>query len=560
MTTLIDIEIRVYGWANKSYDFTKRKLEVLHLRKRRFRKFTAATMLLSTFGSVGAGVLLAPTAYADEVEVSAKMTHERFVEEIGPLAQKIAYKADLYASVMIAQAIIESNWGENAMAQSPNHNLFGVKASHDGQDIALVGSDVKVKLPTIAGLKQYGSYEESLEENAQLMSSELTNSILRSETETYEDTTLVISQMKGVESLLDGEKSYNERLNSLIKENDLTKYDSKPKDEKEDDDKLVIPEGIEEVKPDFKVRDVTSVKDVTYSTKENDSLWGVAREHQVSIGQLQEWNEELSEIGTVSLPEGIELKVNEAETIHKEAYRVTPKVEDVVYTVTNGDYVAKIANLYEVSIDELHSMNDDLREDNIIYVGQEIKVEEGTGEIEEILNEEQQLKLIEEAREETIKLIEADKAEKAAAAEAAKIAEEQAKAPVNGVAPADASETASKLIALAYEQIGKPYTQGPGRQGPHAFDCSGLTQYLFLNVAGIDIGSWTVPQESSGQQVSVSEARPGDLYFWGGRGGTTHVALAIGNGEYIHSPTFGETVKVGNTTWFTPDWAVRVLP
>lgn len=535
------------------------------MRKKRFRKFTAATMLVSTLGSVGAGVLLAPTAYADEVEVSANMTHDKFLDVIGPLAQSVAHKADLYASVMIAQAIVESNWGENVLSQAPNYNLFGVRPTHNGEDITLVGSDVKVKLPTVAGLKKYGSYNESLEENAALMSSELTNSLLKSETKTYEDTTLMISDMKGAKTLAEGELAYNELLNKIIEDNDLTKYDKAPENEEEEE--LEIPEGIEEVKPAFKVRDVKETKDVIYTAEENDSLWGIAREHQVSIGQLQEWNEDLKDIGTISLPEGLELKVNQAEIVREEAYTVTPKVKDVFYTVTNGDYVAKIANMYKVSIDDLHAMNEDLREDNIIAVGQEIKVEEGTESVETIIDEEEKQKLIDEAKAATIKLIEEDKAAKEAEAKAEAERQEQAEMGVQTASSQnspsitnDASETAAKLIALAYEQIGKPYTQGPGRQGPHAFDCSGLTQYLFLNVAGIDIGSWTVPQESSGQQVSVSEARPGDLYFWGGRGGTTHVALAIGNGEYIHSPTFGETVKVGNVNWFTPDWAVRVLP
>ncbi len=38
--------------------------------------------------------------------------------------------------------------------------------------------------------------------------------------------------------------------------------------------------------------------------------------------------------------------------------------------------------------------------------------------------------------------------------------------------------------------------------------------YAFLNGAGVNIGGWTVPQESSGTQVSLSALQPGDLLFW----------------------------------------------
>lgn len=119
---------------------------------------------------------------------------------------------------------------------------------------------------------------------------------------------------------------------------------------------------------------------------------------------------------------------------------------------------------------------------------------------------------------------------------------------------------AAALVAEAYKHIGKEYTQDPGRrQGPNAFDCSGLMWYIFKQVRGQDIGGWTVPQESAGTQIPVSQAQAGDLLFWGSRGSTYHVALAIGGGQYIHAPTFGQTVTVGSISpYFAPSFAVRV--
>lgn len=116
------------------------------------------------------------------------------------------------------------------------------------------------------------------------------------------------------------------------------------------------------------------------------------------------------------------------------------------------------------------------------------------------------------------------------------------------------------LVAEAYKHIGKPYTQEQGRrQGPDAFDCSGLTWYIYKTVTGRDIGGWTVPQESAGVQIPVSQAQAGDLLFWGGRGGTHHVALAIGGGQYIHAPTYGQTVTVATISqYYMPSFAVRV--
>ena len=118
------------------------------------------------------------------------------------------------------------------------------------------------------------------------------------------------------------------------------------------------------------------------------------------------------------------------------------------------------------------------------------------------------------------------------------------------------SGNGSAIVAEAYKHIGKPYVWGA--KGPDTFDCSGFTRYVYLQVTGRDIGGWTVPQESAGTIIPVSQAQPGDLYFWGSRGSTSHVAIAIGGGQYIHAPQPGETVTVSSVAYFAPSFAVRM--
>ena len=97
-----------------------------------------------------------------------------------------------------------------------------------------------------------------------------------------------------------------------------------------------------------------------------------------------------------------------------------------------------------------------------------------------------------------------------------------------------------------------------GGKSPSGFDCSGFVQYVYKQTYGIDVGSWTVPQENSGTKISVSEAQPGDLYFWGSPGGTYHVAIATGNGNYIHASQPGTPLEYNSVSNFTPSFAVRV--
>ncbi len=128
-------------------------------------------------------------------------------------------------------------------------------------------------------------------------------------------------------------------------------------------------------------------------------------------------------------------------------------------------------------------------------------------------------------------------------------------APTPTPAPAP-SGNGSSVIAEAYKYLGVPYVWGG--KTPSGFDCSGFTSYVFRNATGREIGGWTVPQESAGTKISVSEAQPGDLYFWGSAGSTYHVAIALGGGQYIHAPSPGQSVSVSSVGSWGPSFAVRM--
>lgn len=56
---------------------------------------------------------------------------EDFIASISPTASQIAKDADLYASVMIAQAVLESNSGQSKLSQAPYYNFFGIKGNYN---------------------------------------------------------------------------------------------------------------------------------------------------------------------------------------------------------------------------------------------------------------------------------------------------------------------------------------------------------------------------------------------------------------------------------------------
>ncbi|MGL4108364.1 NlpC/P60 family protein [Clostridium sp. LP20] len=78
--------------------------------------------------------------------------------------------------------------------------------------------------------------------------------------------------------------------------------------------------------------------------------------------------------------------------------------------------------------------------------------------------------------------------------------------------------------------------------GYRAFDCSGLTSYVYSKVLGINIGAGTYSQVNAGVAISRSELQPGDLVF----PHADHVQIYIGNGQVIESPKSHEYVRVVN--------------
>ena len=119
-------------------------------------------------------------------------------------------------------------------------------------------------------------------------------------------------------------------------------------------------------------------------------------------------------------------------------------------------------------------------------------------------------------------------------------------------------DSAASVISTAKKYLGTPYVWGG--KTPSGFDCSGFTSYVFKQATGKNIGSYTVAQENAGTTEAVSQASAGDLLFWGGRGSSYHVAIYLGNNQYIAAPQPGQSVKISTISgYFMPSFAVKVL-
>jgi cell wall-associated NlpC family hydrolase len=121
-----------------------------------------------------------------------------------------------------------------------------------------------------------------------------------------------------------------------------------------------------------------------------------------------------------------------------------------------------------------------------------------------------------------------------------------------GRAPATGDR--ARAVAFALAQRGKPYRWGA--EGPHAFDCSGLT-WAAWRAAGV-----TIPRTAAGQLAGLPRVRgrlqPGDLLIYRTGGPSRrHVAMVVGRGWMVEARGRGLPVR---STTIRPGYLGAVRP
>jgi peptidoglycan DL-endopeptidase RipB len=124
-------------------------------------------------------------------------------------------------------------------------------------------------------------------------------------------------------------------------------------------------------------------------------------------------------------------------------------------------------------------------------------------------------------------------------------------------------------IRRGSSQIGVPYAWGGGTtNGPSqgvdsgadtvGFDCSGLTRYSFAGV-GVLIPRYSGNQYTAGRHIPPSQAKRGDLIFYG-PGGSQHVTIYLGNGQMLEASSIAGKVTISpvRTAGMTP-YLTRII-
>jgi len=151
----------------------------------------------------------------------------QFIQRIAPAAVLIADQYGIYPSVMIAQAALESSWGQSDLATVYN-NLMGTKGTWKGESITVrTREDVNGESVYInAGFSVYDSWGASLYRYGNLM-----RNGLNWDTEYYhgtwrENTDSYLEATDWLQGRYATDTSYANKLNQTIQSFNLEQYDA----------------------------------------------------------------------------------------------------------------------------------------------------------------------------------------------------------------------------------------------------------------------------------------------------------------------------------------------
>lgn len=373
----------------------RRRLE----QTKRFRKAKRGAAIVGTamVGCSVAAPLVQPVpVQADEtpVQFGARINTAAFITEIATYAQPIAQANDLYASVMIAQAVVESGWGSSALSQAPYYNLFGIKGSYQGQTVYMDTLEflnnqwVNKKEP----FRQYPSFAESFNDNAYVLrNTSFGNGYYyagtwKSNTKSYTDATACLTGRYATDP------GYAGKLNNIIATYGLTQYDTPASGNAgggaTTGGNNTGSAGSTGGSSNSGNTNSGSATSTTYTVQSGDSVWGISNKFGITMDQLIQWNniqnnfiypgQKLTIKGSQENGSSTNNSGNNTNSSGNAGTSNGGQTTGAKYTVQSGDSVWKISNDHGITMAQLIEWNN--IKNNFVYPGQQVIVKKGSSQ------------------------------------------------------------------------------------------------------------------------------------------------------------------------------------
>lgn len=130
----------------------------------------------------------APQALFPAERRAAFPNQEAFINKVGSAARSVAERLGIQPGFIVAQAALETGWGEHVMFDGNginSFNLFGIKAKDwSGDSVTIESLEVQegIAKPVKSAFKMYGGYEEAIADYGNLLSGDRYRDALNTKT------------------------------------------------------------------------------------------------------------------------------------------------------------------------------------------------------------------------------------------------------------------------------------------------------------------------------------------------------------------------------------------
>ena len=133
-----------------------------------FKRLTLGVVLVLI--AICSVIIMGTLQFQETRKDPTEIAHQQFIQNLVPSSQKAYQMYQVLPSISLAQAILESDWGESGLSQN-YYNLYGVKAGAAEPSVQLETSEyIDGKWITImAPFRVYNSWAESVEAHAKLL-------------------------------------------------------------------------------------------------------------------------------------------------------------------------------------------------------------------------------------------------------------------------------------------------------------------------------------------------------------------------------------------------------
>ena len=320
-----------------------------------------------------AGLVLAPKSHAYTVTSNqVQSPAQQFLNKIIPAAQQATEGKDVYTSVMIAQAALESAWGTSALSAEPNHNLFGVKGNYNGQSVnmyTLEDAGAQKYYGIYDNFRKYPSYKESMDDYVDKIINGIKGAPMfysgawKSRTNSYQDATRYLTGRYATDT------AYYAKLNRIIEQYDLTKYDNG----------VVTKTNNSIVASNVSTQSGATAANGYYTVKAGDTLYGISRKFGMSLSQLVSVNG-ISASSLIVPGQTLRVAGGATTSIVVKTNVTSSRTSGGNYLVQPGDTLYSIARRSGMSLNSLLTLNG-LSQSSVIYPGQSLTISQSDSRV-----------------------------------------------------------------------------------------------------------------------------------------------------------------------------------